>query len=65
MSKVYGDALFAAAKDLAVIDQAYEEVTALRDIFAENMDLRKILNSPKISREEKAQTIHTLFYFYR
>lgn len=61
VSKVYGDALFAAAKDLAVIDQAYEEVTALRDIFAENMDLRKILNSPKISREEKAQIIHTIF----
>ena len=61
MSKVYGDALFVAAKDLAAIDQAYEEVTALRDIFAENMDLRKILNSPKISREEKAQIIHTIF----
>ncbi len=61
VSKVYGDALFEAAMDKNVLDQWFEEVKALRGIFAEHADLVQFLNHPQITKEEKIKTVEHIF----
>ena len=53
VAKVYGDALFAAALEAGRMDEMYEEICELRKILGENEDLQKLLDNPKIIREEK------------
>ena len=60
LSSIYGEALFGAAGDAGRIDEIYEEILSLRDAFRENDDLLKIMNHPKISKEEKTQIIHRI-----
>ena len=61
ISKVYGDALFAAAREKGSIDTAYEEILFLRKLFKDNIGFKKIFDSPKISREEKLNTVKAVF----
>ena len=61
ISKTYGDALFELALEENKIDEFVEEVQAVADILKENTDLTKLLNHPKISKEEKIQVINTIF----
>lgn len=61
ISKIYGDALFESAKDRGNLDQIYEEVIFLDALFPQNPELLKILESPKISKEEKIDTMKAIF----
>jgi len=61
VSKVYGDALYEAAREAGRMDDMYEEVQALMKVFAENPDLQKMLDNPKVIREEKESVIETVF----
>jgi ATP synthase F1, delta subunit len=61
ISKVYSDALFEATKALEKTDTVYEEVLDLKNIFKENEDFKKLLNSPKIVKEEKIQSVQAVF----
>ena len=61
VSKVYGDALFEAACEANRMDEVYEEVKMLQQIFAENPELQKMLDNPKVIREDKESVIETVF----
>lgn len=61
VSKVYGDALFAAAQDKGSLDAIYEEALELRSIFREHSDLVQLLNHPQIVKEEKIQVMENVF----
>ncbi len=61
VAKVYGDALFAAALEAGRMDEMYEEICELRKILGENEDLQKLLDNPKIIREEKESVIENIF----
>ena len=61
VSKVYGDALFEAACEANRMDEVYEEVKMLQQIFADNAELQKMLDNPKVIREDKESVIETVF----
>ena len=61
VAKVYGDALFAAALEAGRMYEMYEEICELRKILGENEDLQKLLDNPKIIREEKESVIENIF----
>lgn len=61
VSKTYGEALFELAKERNTVDDMMEEVLGVQKAFQENPDLMKLLNHPKISREEKIAVIEKIF----
>lgn len=61
ISKVYGDALFATAYEKSSIDTVYEEILFLKQVFEQNSVLKRFFDSPKISREEKIDTVKAVF----
>lgn len=61
VSKTYGDALYAAAAEAGRLDEFYEEVTGLKRVFQENKDWDRLMNSPKIVKEEKEKVIEDTF----
>lgn len=61
VSSTYGDALFELALEENKLDAIYEEVVAVRRIFVENEELLKLLNHPKIVKDEKIAVIENVF----
>lgn len=61
VAKVYGDALFAAAKEAGRMDDMYDEVHELLKILRANAELQKMLDNPKVIREEKESVIENIF----
>lgn len=61
VSKTYGDALFELALEEGKIDSFLEEAKAVSDILLENDSLVKLLNHPKIGKEEKIQVVEEIF----
>ena len=61
VSKTYGDALFELALEENKIDSLLDEVKAVLAALAENQDLSKLMNHPKISKEEKVEIIENIF----
>ena len=61
ISKTYGDALFELALEEDRIDDYVGEVDALLTIFRDNPELSKLLNHPKISKEEKITVVGQIF----
>ena len=57
----YGNALFELALEENRIDALYEEVQALMELLKENMDLIKILEHPRIDKEEKKKIVEDTF----
>jgi len=61
ISKTYGDALFELAVEEDKIDDLLEEIGQLRKILAENEDFGKLMNHPKIIKEEKIEVAKNVF----
>jgi len=61
VSKTYGDALFELALEENAVDTLFEEVQVLSEVLAASDELMKILNHPKITKEEKLQIVETVF----
>lgn len=61
ISKTYGDALFETALEENHVDELFDEVNALRQILKENDDFNKIMNHPKILKEEKEKLMEDVF----
>lgn len=61
VSKTYGDALFELALEEHVVDRLFEEVQVVSEVLAASDDLIKILNQPKIDKEEKLHVIENVF----
>lgn len=57
----YGNALFELALDENKIDELYAEVNSLIEILKENSELIKLLNHPKICKDEKKQIVRNTF----
>ena len=57
----YGDALFELALEQNSLDSMAEQVDILKQSFAENPELLKLLTHPKISKEEKVSVIENIF----
>ena len=57
----YGDALFELALERNALDSIAEQVDVLAQAFAENPELLKLLNHPKINKEEKISVIENIF----
>lgn len=61
VSATYGDALFELALENDSIDDLYEEVKGVRQVFLENNELVKLLNHPKIDKDDKIQVMENVF----
>ena len=53
VSKTYGDALFDVALEDGCIDELLEDAGLVIKAFEDNADLGRLLNNPKIEKEEK------------
>ena len=61
VSKTYGEALFELAVEEGKEDKFLEEITALKKILDENPDFGKLMNHPKILKEEKLTVLNNVF----
>lgn len=61
VSKTYGDALFEVALEKEQTDAYLEEVRAVKNAMDENPELFKLMNHPKIVKEEKIKIIEDIF----
>ena len=61
VSNIYGDALFELALEEAKIDSLTEEITVVLEALSDNQDLGKLMNHPKISKDEKVTLIEDIF----
>ena len=61
ISKTYGEALFKLAMEENTLDQIAEEAKVVLEAFQKNEDLAKLLNHPKVSKEEKIKVIENIF----
>jgi F-type H+-transporting ATPase subunit delta len=61
VSNTYGDALFELALEENKIDSLQEEVDAVLIALRENEDLSKLMNHPKITKEEKVALVEDIF----
>lgn len=61
VSKTYGDALFELGISENSLDVLFEEAKGLLTVFSENQELIKLLNHPKIVKEEKVMVIENIF----
>ena len=59
-AKTYGDALFELALEENKLDEIAEDVAALKDVLKENEELTKLMNHPKISKEEKLEVMASI-----
>ena len=55
VSKTYGDALFEVAVEENRLDDIYEEVNTVIAALQDNPDLNKLMNHPKIDKDEKGR----------
>ena len=61
VANTYGDALFELAFDNGQLEEMLEEVKAVSGALAANEDMGKLMNHPKIMKEEKIQIIEDIF----
>ena len=61
VSKTYGDALFEIAQETGRMDDFYEEALGVRTVLEENTQISKLMNNPKIVKEEKIKIIENIF----
>lgn len=61
ISKTYGDALFELAVEENKIDVLLEEIEQLQNVLKQNEDFGRLMNHPKIIKEEKIQVAKNVF----
>ena len=61
VSKTYGDALFAVAMEEDRLDEFFETAKDLSDILRTNEEFGKLMNDPKIVKEEKIKIVEEVF----
>ncbi len=61
VSKTYGDALFEIAAESGRIDAFCEEAEGVLAVLKENAEIYKLMNHPKIVKEEKIEIIEKIF----
>ena len=61
ISKTYGDALFELAVEKDKVDVLLQEIEQLKEVLSENEDFGRLMNNPKIIKEEKIQVAKDVF----
>lgn len=61
VSKTYGDALFELAVESGQVDEWLPEARGIIEILAEHGGLSKLMNHPKIVKEEKIKVLEGIF----
>ena len=61
VSKTYGDALFELALEEKKMDVFLSEIKVISKVLRENQDLARLMNHPKIVKEEKISLIENIF----
>lgn len=61
VSKTYGDALFDVAVESGRLDEFLNEAQMVKDLFVANEDLVKLMNHPKVPKEEKVTLLENCF----
>lgn len=61
VSTTYGDALFELAKEQNQVDSFAEEVRVILEVLEQNPDFSKLMNHPKVGRDEKVQIVTDVF----
>ena len=61
VSKTYGDALFELAVESGQMDEMLEEARLIKQILHEDSELSKLMNHPKIVKEEKTEVLEQVF----
>ena len=61
VSKTYGEALFELAVEEGREDEFLEEITTLQNVLSENPDFARLMNHPKILKEEKLKVAEDIF----
>lgn len=61
ISKTYGDALFELAVEKNKVDVLFEEIEQLKGVLSENDEFNRLMNHPKIIKEEKVQVAKNVF----
>ena len=61
ISKTYGDALFELAVEKDKVDVLLQEIEQLKAVLSENEDFGRLMNHPKIIKEEKIQVAKDVF----
>ena len=61
ISKTYADALFELAVEENKVDVLFDEIVALKKLFAESGDFISFMNHPQIDKEEKLALIDKAF----
>ena len=61
VSKTYGDALFAVALEENRMDEFFEAVKVVADILRTNDEFGKLMNHPKITKEDKVKIVEETF----
>lgn len=61
VTRTYADALFQLAVEESKINEIYEEILILKQALDDNPELGKMMNHPKIDKEEKLETIQKVF----
>ena len=61
VSKTYGEALFELAVEEGKEDIFLAEISELQKILAENPEFGKLMNHPKILKEEKLEVLQKVF----
>ncbi len=61
ISKTYGDALFELAVERDKVDVLLEEMEQLKRVLSENEEFGRLMNHPKIIKEEKVQVARNIF----
>lgn len=61
VSKTYGDALFEMAVESGQLDAYYEEAKGCIQVLADNEDFIRLMNHPKVSKDEKLTVLENCF----
>jgi len=61
VSKTYGDALFELAVESGQMDEMLEEARLIKQIIHEDSELSKLMNHPKIVKEEETGVLEQVF----
>ena len=61
VSKTYGDALFELAKEQNKMDDLAKEVKLVQTVLAQNPEFSKLMNHPKVGKDEKLQVVKEVF----
>ena len=61
VSKTYGDALFELAVESGQVDEMLEEARSIQQILRDDNELSKLMNHPKIVKEEKIEILEQIF----